>query len=119
MATEYKRDTAAIALSSLAEGYAFLRACADATDDAAKLRAAARAGSAAATAILLKRSPELARAAAVADVPHGALVRLSIYIYVYIYIYMYVYIYIYIYIYPPLAPAPLPPLPSSSSVIRS
>lgn len=74
VAHDYKRDAAVASLSRLAEAYAFLSSAGAELDDAAKLRAAARAGCSAAAAVLLRRSPALARTAAVAESPHGALV---------------------------------------------
>ena len=71
VAAEYKRHAASEHLGRLAEGVAFLRA-APSSDDDGRLRAAARAGNAAAVAILLRREPSLARSP-LALGPQGAL----------------------------------------------
>jgi len=71
VAEEYKREGAAAHLKDLKEGVAFLKA-APAADDEGRLRAAARAGSAAAVRILLRRDPSLARKPS-ALAPNGAL----------------------------------------------
>lgn len=80
---EYKRDDAVTALASLREGHAFLKAlpanaatapaaasASTPVTEHARLRAAARAGSAAAAAILLRRHPDLARCPQVWLDPH-------------------------------------------------
>ena len=71
VADEYKRDLAVERLRLLAEGSKFLKA-AQAADDDARLRVAARAGNAAAVSMLLRRDPSLARRPA-ALAPTGAL----------------------------------------------
>jgi hypothetical protein len=71
VAEEYKREAAVSRLRTLGDGYRFLKAT-QAEDDDARLRAAARAGNAAAVSMLLRREPALARRPA-ALAPTGAL----------------------------------------------
>ena len=75
MAEEYKRDLAASRCRHLSEGFKFLKA-ANAPDDDARLRAACRAGNAAAVTMLLRKDPSLARRPA-AVAPTGALFAAS------------------------------------------